>query len=128
MTDAIVVLNAGSSSLKFSLFALPGDEPELVQRGQLEGLTTNSHFVAKDAAGATLAEHSWYRALGHDGAMAHLVEHLRASLAASTLRAVGHRVVHGGSFFTAPAVIDDHVIAAITDCVPLALSPGLAGE
>lgn len=120
MADAILVLNAGSSSLKFSLFEIDGGAPELVQRGQLEGLTTNTQFVAKGPDGTTLAEHSWYRALGHDGAMTHLVEHLRASLAASTLRAVGHRVVHGGVRYSHPVRVDAAILAYLETLVPLA--------
>ena len=120
MADAILVLNAGSSSLKFSLFEIDGGAPELVQRGQLEGLTTNTQFVARGADGATLAEHNWYRALGHDGAMTHLVEHLRASLAASTLRAVGHRVVHGGVRYSHPVRVDAAIVAYLETLVPLA--------
>jgi len=120
MTDAIVVLNAGSSSLKFSLFDVAEDGPALVQRGQLEGLATNTHFVAKDAAGATIAEHSWYRALGHDGAMAYLVEHLRRTLAGRELRAVGHRVVHGGMRYSRPVRVDASVVAYLETLVPLA--------
>ncbi|MFO1315435.1 MAG: acetate/propionate family kinase [Burkholderiales bacterium] len=120
MADAILVLNAGSSSLKFSLFELVDDAPRLVQRGQLEGLTTNTQFVAKGPDGTTLAEHSWYRALGHDGAMTHLVEHLRASLAANTLRAVGHRVVHGGVRYSHPVRVDAAIVAYLETLVPLA--------
>jgi len=92
----------------------------LVQRGQLEGLATNTHFVAKDAAGATIAEHSWYRALGHDGAMAHLVEHLRQTLEGRKLRAVGHRVVHGGTRYSRPVRVDASVVAYLETLVPLA--------
>ena len=120
MTDAIVVLNAGSSSVKFSLFDVATDAPALVQRGQLEGLATNTHFVAKDAAGATIAEHSWYRALGHDGAMAHLVVHLRQTLDGNALRAVGHRVVHGGMRYSHPVRVDASVVAYLETLVPLA--------
>jgi len=120
MADAIIVLNAGSSSLKFSLFEIAGDEPALIQRGQLEGLTTNTHFVAKDAAGATVAEQSWYRALGHDGAMAYLVEHMGESLGAHRLRAVGHRVVHGGMRYDKPMRVDVAVLAYLDTLVPLA--------
>ncbi|MCC7215596.1 MAG: acetate/propionate family kinase [Burkholderiales bacterium] len=120
MADAILVLNAGSSSLKFSLFEIDGGAPLLVQRGQLEGLTTNTQFVAKGPDGTTLAEHSWYRALGHDGAMTHLVEHLRASLATSTLRAVGHRVVHGGVRYSHPVRVDAAIVAYLETLVPLA--------
>ena len=120
MSDAIVVLNAGSSSVKFSLFDVATDAPALVQRGQLEGLATNTHFVAKDGAGATLAEHSWYRALGHDGALAHLVEHLRQTLEGRKLRAVGHRVVHGGTRYSHPVRVDASVVAYLETLVPLA--------
>ena len=120
MTDAILVLNAGSSSLKFSLFEVPDDEPVLVQRGQLDGLTTNTQFVAKGADGAKVAEHGWYRALGHEGAMAYLVTHLRETLASYTLRAVGHRVVHGGMRFAHPVRVDAAVVAYLETLVPLA--------
>jgi acetate kinase len=120
MADAIVVLNAGSSSLKFSVFEVAEDAPALVQRGQLEGLAANTHFVAKDAGGATIAEHSWYRALGHDGAMAHLVEHLRQTLDGNELRAVGHRVVHGGMRYSRPVRVDASVVAYLETLVPLA--------
>ena len=50
MRDAIAVLNAGSSSIKFSLFAQAGDDLELTVRGQAEGLQTAPRFVAKSAA------------------------------------------------------------------------------
>ncbi len=59
MADAIAVLNAGSSSLKFSVFAERGDDLELVARGQAEGLYTAPRFVAKDGAGRLLGEKSW---------------------------------------------------------------------
>jgi len=120
MADAILVLNAGSSSLKFSLFELASGSPVLVQRGQLEGLTTNTHFVARGSDGAQVAERSWYRALGHDGAMAYLVEHMRTTLATHALRAVGHRVVHGGMRYTRPVRLDAAVVAYLETLVPLA--------
>jgi acetate kinase len=58
MADAILVLNAGSSSLKFSVF-LDGVPPGLLLRGQLEGLFTEPHFVARDAAGNVAGEQRW---------------------------------------------------------------------
>ena len=80
MADAIVVLNAGSSSLKFSAFVERGDEFDLIARGQAEGLSTAPRFVAKDGAGKVLNEKSWGAGvkLGHDGALDHLVAFLRA--------------------------------------------------
>src|SRR6185369_5544063 len=97
MTDAILVLNAGSSSLKFSLFA--GAELALVAGGQVGGIFTAPVFVAKDAGGRAIAEKSWRRGekLGHEGALAHLVGWLRTQYGRDhRLAAVGHRVSHGG--------------------------------
>jgi len=54
--NAIAVLNAGSSSIKFSLFAEAGRELELTARGQAEGIYTDPRFVAKDSGGTVLAE------------------------------------------------------------------------
>ena len=51
MTDAVLVLNAGSSSIKFSLFAARRDELALIAGGQIARLHTAPHFVARDAAG-----------------------------------------------------------------------------
>ena len=101
MTDAIAVLNAGSSSLKFSAFVERGDEFDLIARGQAEGLSTAPRFVAKDGAGKLLNEKSWGTGvkLGHDGALDHLVVFLRAEFAGHRLAGVGHRVVHGGERF-----------------------------
>ena len=61
MSEAILVVNAGSSSIKFSLF-LDRDrdgEPELLLGGQLEGLYTAPRFIARDAAGTLIGEQRW---------------------------------------------------------------------
>ncbi|HQR12860.1 MAG TPA: acetate kinase, partial [Casimicrobiaceae bacterium] len=94
MQDAIAVLNAGSSSVKFSVFAERGGTLEVVVRGQAEGLYTSPRFVAKDAAGAVLGEKSWGDGvvLGHGGALDYLVAFLRAEFAGHRLVGVGHRV------------------------------------
>ena len=74
MGEAIAVLNAGSSSLKFSLFARSDAALELTVRGQAEGLYTAPRFVAKDRDGKTLGEKTWGSAkLGHDGALDYLI-------------------------------------------------------
>ena len=69
MADAIAVLNAGSSSVKFSLFAQERDGPVVVARGQAEGLHTSPRFVAKDADGSVIEETAWGDgvSLGHEG-------------------------------------------------------------
>jgi len=122
MGDAIGVLNAGSSSLKFSLFAEESGHPTLVARGQAEGLYTSPRFVAKDAAGEVLDEKTWRAGatLGHDGALEYLVAFLRERLAQHRLIGVGHRVVHGGREFVKPVRVDAGIVAALEKYVPLA--------
>lgn len=122
MSDAIAVLNAGSSSLKFSLFAKTGDALELVARGQAEGLFTAPHFLAEDRDGKTLDEKTWGEGvrLGHAGALDYLLEFLRAELGEQRLIGVGHRVVHGGLMYAQPVRVDAAVLAALERYVPLA--------
>ena len=79
MNDAIAVLNAGSSSIKFSLFAQRPEGPALVARGQAEGLYTAPGFVAKDGRDNVIDQKSRGEgtSLGHAGAPDHLVAFLR---------------------------------------------------
>ena len=122
MTDAIAVLNAGSSSLKFSLFAQPGDDLQLVVRGQAEGLQTAPSFVAKSASGQTLASHDWGQGtpLGHDCALAHIVAFLQDQAQGLRLLGVGHRVVHGGLKYAQPVRMDRAVVQELEQFIPLA--------
>jgi len=120
--DAIAVVNAGSSSIKFSLFGVRGDALELTVHGQAEGLYTAARFQAKDAAGRVLDEKSWGDgvALGHDGALDHLLAFLRGQLVNDRLVGVGHRVVHGGLEYSLPVRVDGSVLATLEKLVPLA--------
>jgi acetate kinase len=122
MSNAIVVLNAGSSSLKFSLFVLDGDVPHVAARGQAEGLYTSPRFVARDAAGEVVDEKSWGDgfALEHAGALDHLFAFLRTRLRDHRLAGVGHRVVHGGLEYTRPVRLDAGVVSALEKYIPLA--------
>jgi acetate kinase len=122
MADAILVLNSGSSSLKFSAF-LQGEPLKLLLRGQLEGLVTQPHFVARDGAGPVIAEKHWVAGtqLGHEGAIEFLFAWVReGALRGHRVVAAGHRVVHGGLKFTKPVAIDAEVLAALEALVPLA--------
>ena len=122
MADAVLVLNAGSSSIRFSLFLDRGGELAPRLGGLLEGLFTGPRFTAKDASGASLGERKWGEGtrLGHDGAIAHLVEFLGAQLGEYRLAAVGHRVVHGGTEFSEPVKLDAGVFAKLEKLIPLA--------
>ena len=122
MSEAIAVLNAGSSSIKFSLFALRGQQLELALRGQIEGIYTAPHFVAYDPAGKLLTQKSWDEGakLGHAGALDHLVAYVREHLGGDRLIGVGHRVVHGGLEYTRPVRLSASVLPALEQYVPLA--------
>lgn len=122
MPDAILILNAGSSSLKFSVFR-DSEPPELVVRGQLEALSSEPHFVARDAAGKVVEEHAWPEgaSLGHQQAIEFLFDWgQRGTLGEFHLVAAGHRIVHGGMKFTQPVRLDAEVLAELELLVPLA--------
>jgi acetate kinase len=122
MSDAILVLNAGSSSIKFSLFLEQGETLIPFFGGQLEGLYTEPLFIAKEASGVVLGERRWPRgeALGHDGATEYLASFLRDRLGEHRLAAVGHRVGHGGLDYSTPVRLTAEIVARLTDLVPLA--------
>jgi acetate kinase len=120
--DAIAVLNAGSSSIKFSLFGVRGETLEVDVHGQAEGLYTAPRFIAKDAAGRILGEKSWGDGvtLGHEGALDHIFTFLRGDVASHRLVGVGHRVGHGGPEYSLPVRVDADVLATLEKLVPLA--------
>jgi acetate kinase len=121
VADAIIVLNAGSSSLKFSLYALAGTNLVLDVRGQIEGLLTAPRFVALDVTGAVIAERTWSAAmLDHAGATSFLLGFLERDLARHRVIAIGHRVVHGGMRYDRPVIVDDDVVRELEALVPLA--------
>ncbi len=124
MSDAILVLNAGSSSIKFTLFLERSGELAADVRGQIERIEGEGapHFVARRPDGALVGERHWpaNAHLGHAGALNHLLPFVRGALGQGTLAGVGHRVVHGGVVFAAPVWVDDEVLARLQTFVPLA--------
>jgi acetate kinase len=122
MNGAILVLNAGSSSIKFSLFA-GADRPTragLLCEGELEGIGHRVHFFADDGAGARLLDRRLPEGVDHEAALTRLLQWIGRQFAATPIAAVGHRVVHGGARYAAPVRIDDTVIAELRRLVPLA--------
>jgi len=120
--DAIAVLNAGSSSIKFSLFAHDGGELALALHGQVEGIHTVPRFAAKNAAGQTVSTHAWPEGtrLGHEDALEHIVAFVRGHPQGMQLVGLGHRVVHGGPKYTQPVRVDRQVLADLEEFVALA--------
>lgn len=123
MSDAIIVLNAGSSSLKFSIYSVVDHELHIVNRGLIEGLGTSPRFKARDQHGKVIADTSPKSSdpsFGHPQALAHLVQWMRETHGEKmTVVAVGHRMAHGGAAFNEPALIDDGVVAKLERLIPL---------
>jgi acetate kinase len=119
MPDRVLVLNAGSSSLKFGLYSLAGADPVLERRGQIAGIGAGPSFRAVDAAGAVIAgdgDMGGRLPGSHDAALAFLLDWLDAG----DLVGAGHRVVHGGTEFVAPIRLDRAVTKRLAALGPLA--------
>jgi acetate kinase len=119
----ILVINAGSSSIKVSLFAPAPDGPLLRLAGEIEGIGVHPRATAHDDAGKILLDQRWPASDGprdHDQAMAFVVEHLTAGRPGWEPAAVGHRVVHGGTRHREPVVVDPAARAYLQTLVPLA--------
>ena len=114
MTDAILIVNAGSTSLKFAVYAADNAEsPLLLRRGQIDSMHDTPRFAAADPAGKTLGIHEWGAGdtIDHTAALHFVVTWLQTHIAGLKLNAAGHRVVLGGSRFAAPVRIDGDVLA-----------------
>lgn len=122
MSNAVLTLNAGSSSLKFALFTLGGEGLQLASRGQVEGIGDAPHLIATDPAGKALTERRWEggETLDHEAFLVPLFAFVDEHLGADRLAAIGHRIVHGGEAFSRPVVIDDDVLRALDALCPLA--------
>ena len=122
MTAHVLVLNAGSSSLKFGLYQrAEQDSLALVAKGQVEGIRTRPRFRARDAAGGVLADQD-LGAEVRDGASAldWLAEWLASRFEHESLAAVGHRVVHGGQRYTLPTLVTPEIVQELKELSPLA--------
>jgi acetate kinase len=122
IADAIVVLNAGSSSIKFALFVDRDGDLALDVGGRIEEIHTTPRFVARDRSGRVAARAAWEdgASFGHGGALDYILSFLRDRLAAGRLVGVGHRVVHGGVEYAQPVRVGPTVLAALEKLVPLA--------
>jgi acetate kinase len=120
MPQAILTLNAGSSSLKFALYQRAG-EISLALKGFIEGIGVDPHLVARNAQGETLTERRWKRCTSaHEDFLGELLSWIDVHLGEDRLVAVGHRVVHGGRDFSAPTLITAQSLAVLDRLIPLA--------
>jgi len=108
----LLTLNAGSSSLKFAVYARE-DEPRLIIAGQVERLGPNARLKIKGGPDRDLGATDHARAL--DEILVSIADYIDDGV-----EAVGHRIVHGGTDFTGPAVLTDEVMAKLRVLIPLA--------
>jgi len=129
MTDAILTLNAGSSSIKFALFARTAPvprQPELV--GQIDGIGAaggqRAHLKARDGGGRVLDDTDLdldgAPEAHHRSALKFLVDWLHRHEAGWRVAGVGHRVVHGAQKFSQPVVLDAAMVDTLRGFIPLA--------
>ncbi len=123
MSDgAVLVLNAGSSSLKFTVYqGLTAAGGEAVLNGKIEGIGTSPHYSARNAAREKVADEAL------DGtvrdartALAALSQRLRAQFGDARVLGVGHRVVHGGLIYQEPTLVTSQVMEDLRALAPLA--------
>ncbi|HEV7308957.1 acetate/propionate family kinase [Ensifer sp.] len=121
--DALLVVNAGSSSLKFQIFGIAGAGLDLQVKGQIGGIGTRPRLQAKAVDGAVLVDRNYEaEAVGDLPAAIAAARDWLLTLGGFTLRAVGHRVVHGGPDYAEPVLIDATVLerlASYQDLAPL---------
>jgi len=122
MKQAILTINAGSSSIKFAVYAVDGElarKPYL--SGQIDGIGADAKLIAKDAGGARIAEDALPAGIKHAEALDALLNWLVAHRADDRkLVAVGHRVVHGGERYSAPVALDAEAIRELEQFIVLA--------
>ncbi len=122
MDGYAVVLNAGSSSLKFCVYRRPAAESwRLEARGQIEGIGTSPRLSASGGSGQSLANEALDERV-RDGraALEALAAWLGSNYKGSRVLGVGHRVVHGGARYTGPTIVTPEVLSDLRALIPLA--------
>jgi acetate kinase len=116
MAQGIVVINAGSTSVKFAAYRCSGaTSPDLVCRGQVEGIGSRPSFVVKNSEGKPVDADDWEEShlLTPEAALKFVITWLETHEADLKIAAVGHRVVHGGMAYDGPVLVDETVISEL---------------
>jgi acetate kinase len=120
MSEAIAVLNAGSSSIKFALYEARQSQP-LLFRGQIEQIGVLPRLHVANAKGESLVERSWpAEGFDHAAATRQILDTAISLIMGAPVVGIGHRVVHGGIKYSAPIRVDSEVMAALGELSPLA--------
>lgn len=120
--ECVLVVNAGSSSLKFTVYRnLTADSATVEAAGQIEGIGTAARFTARNGSGEKLADDRLDDAVKDvRGALDSLAQWLRSKFAGTHVLGVGHRVVHGGSRYLKPTIVTAEVMRDLHALEPLA--------
>jgi acetate kinase len=121
MHEPILVINAGSSSIKFSVFETAADRSlSAVVHGQIEGIGTAPRLEVNGLRGDKIADHV-VSAEDHDGAIAAIHDWFAGHVGSEAgFAGVGHRIVHGGLAYAEPVLIDARVTSDLEALIPLA--------
>ena len=124
MNKYLLVINAGSSSIKFAIYQIDTSLTELTANatGQIEGIGNQPNLTINSFEGLLLVNRklSVNEVHDHTSAITLMLDWLRNYLADGTLLAVGHRVVHGGQLYSTPILINATVLTELETLVPLA--------
>ena len=121
MADAILTVNAGSSSIKFALFAASQSMPRIAT-GAVSKIGEAPRLTVRDSHGAVVFEKHWEHgaALSHEHLLLPVLDWVDTHLGGDELIAAGHRIVHGGETFFAPARLDETALVELAKLTPLA--------
>lgn len=120
---AVSSINAGSSSIKFALFDVEsGSALHRLIRGKIEGIGTAPRMIVRDADGVAMAERRWAAGsdLDHAALLGHLFDWAAGALGAAEVIGIGHRVVHGGTAYVSPVLVDRDVLDGLERLCALA--------
>ena len=109
MTRHVLTLNSGSSSIKFALFE-PGAEPVEKLRGQVDGLGSHPQISAAGDCIETVESDLDPAAGDHEGALSAILDLLEEAIHGIEILSVGHRIVHGGTGYGEPVVLDRDIL------------------
>jgi acetate kinase len=115
-----LVINAGSSSYKFTLFVQRGDgDLERTFYGEIEGIGGSPRFYAKNHQGQRVSERAWEAGVSRVYLLGYLIDWIEEHIAPNVLVAIGHRMVHGGSEYREPLLITPELMPKLRKLIPL---------
>jgi acetate kinase len=120
MSTTILVLNAGSSSIKFGLFGTAGADPRHLFAGEVENINDKPYLTVKDMHDKVVLDLCWTSPRKQEDILRDILGWTEQNAGSGGLSAVGHRIVHGGSLFVAPTRLTRVTIDELARLTPMA--------